>query len=179
MIYIGTYDSPIGVIYITTTQKELTGVWFDKQRVIKELKEEPLEKSTEVMEETMKWLDLYFAGEEPDFMPKCKMDGTAFRKAVWEILKEIPYGETTTYGEIAKKVAKQFGKTTMSAQAVGGAVGHNPIGILVPCHRVVGTNGNLTGYAGGIDKKIALLQLEKHDMSKFNDKKRPKWDERE
>ena len=115
-----------------------------------------------------KWLDRYFKGEKPQIS---ELDlapiGSDFAKNVWKLLCEIPYGEVTTYGEIAKKVAKIMNKTAMSAQAVGGAVGHNPISIIIPCHRVVGTNGSLTGYGGGIKNKVALLTLEKNDMSKF------------
>ena len=107
-----------------------------------------------------RWLDIYFSGQQPDFMPPLHMSGTPFQMAVWETLREIPYGQTTTYGAIARKIARQRGVSKMSAQAVGQAVGRNELSILVPCHRVVGTNGSLTGYAGGIDKKIQLLQLE-------------------
>lgn len=107
-----------------------------------------------------RWLDIYFSGQQPDFMPPLHMSGTPFQMAVWETLREIPYGQTTTYGAIARKIARQRGLSKMSAQAVGQAVGRNELSILVPCHRVVGTNGSLTGYAGGIDKKIQLLQLE-------------------
>lgn len=120
-----------------------------------------------VLEETARWLDIYFAGKEPDFTPAIKMEGSYFYQAVGEIMLEIPYGKTTTYGEIAKKVAKRMGKDSMSAQAVGGAVGHNSISVIIPCHRVVGSTGSLTGYAGGIKKKIYLLKLEKADMSKL------------
>ena len=114
------------------------------------------------------WLDRYFAGENPQIseLPLAP-SGSDFRQMVWKILCDIPSGQTTTYGEIAKKIAARTGRSTMSAQAVGGAVGHNPISIIIPCHRVVGTNGSLTGYAGGIDKKIALLELEGVDMTKY------------
>ena len=119
------------------------------------------------MLETIQWLDVYFAGKEPDFTPSLHLIGSDFRQAVWNILLSIPYGRTMTYGQIAKQLAKNTGIDKMSAQAVGGAVGHNPISIIVPCHRVVGTNGSLTGYAGGLDKKIALLKLEKTDTERF------------
>ena len=109
--------------------------------------------------------DLYFSGEEPNFTPLLHPNGSTFRKAVWQILLEIPYGQTITYGEIARRIAVMKNTSHMSAQAVGGAVGHNEISIIIPCHRVVGTNGSLTGYAGGIDKKISLLKLEHTDMS--------------
>ena len=107
-----------------------------------------------------RWLDIYFQGEAPDFTPPLRLAGTPFRKVVWEILLTIPYGQTMTYGEIASKIAEQKGIERMSAQAVGNAVGHNPIGIIVPCHRVVGSDGKLTGYAGGMERKKALLALE-------------------
>lgn len=120
-----------------------------------------------VFEETKKWLDIYFGGEAPDFTPPLRMETTSFRKAVWEIMLTIPFGKTMTYGEIADIIAKQKGVAKMSAQAVGGAVAHNSISLIIPCHRVVGAKGNLTGYAGGIDKKIQLLTLENVDMSAF------------
>lgn len=113
--------------------------------------------------ETAKWLDVYFSGKEPDFMPDILITGTPFRKRVAEIVLTIPYGKTMTYGEIASIIANEKGIEKMSARAVGGAVGHNSISIIIPCHRVVGTNGSLTGYAGGFDRKIALLNLEKNE----------------
>ena len=116
---------------------------------------------------TDKWLGIYFSGKEPHFTPPLSMKTTEFRKKVWKILLTIPYGKTMTYGEIAEKIAKDSGKAKMSAQAVGGAVGHNSISLIIPCHIVVGTNGSLTGYAGGIEKKKKLLELEKTDMSGF------------
>lgn len=119
------------------------------------------------MKEAKRWLDIYFTGREPDFMPPLHPIGSAFRQSVWEILLQIPYGQTVTYGEIARKLADKQGIAKMSAQAVGGAVGHNEISVIIPCHRVVGTSGSLTGYAGGVDKKAALLKLERADMSNF------------
>ena len=115
----------------------------------------------------MQWLDIYFSEKEPDFLPPLHPIGSAFRQDVWEILLQIPYGQTATYGEIARRLAERRGVPRMSAQAVGGAVGHNEISIIIPCHRVVGTNGSLTGYAGGIDKKVKLLESEHADMSGF------------
>ncbi len=122
------------------------------------------EKNLAVFDQTKRWLDLYFSGREPGFTPALNPAGSAFRRAVWEILLKIPYGKTTTYGQIAREIAVARGLAKMSAQAVGGAVGHNEISIIIPCHRVVGTHGSLTGYAGGIDRKIKLLQLEGVDM---------------
>ena len=117
--------------------------------------------------EAKRWLDIYFSGREPDFTPPLHPVGSAFQQAVWALLLGIPYGETTTYGTLARKLAEKQGLTHMSAQAVGGAVGHNDISLIIPCHRVVGANGSLTGYAGGIDKKIKLLELERADMKSF------------
>ena len=122
------------------------------------------ERNLAVFDQTKRWLDLYFSGREPGFTPALNPAGSAFRRAVWEILLKIPYGKTTTYGQIAREIAAARGLAKMSAQAVGGAVGHNEISIIIPCHRVIGAHGNLTGYAGGIDRKIKLLQLEGVDM---------------
>lgn len=124
----------------------------------------PKEKNLAVFDQTRRWLDLYFSGREPGFTPALNPVGSAFRRAVWEILLKIPYGRTTTYGQIAREIAAARGLAKMSAQAVGGAVGHNEISIIIPCHRVIGAHGSLTGYAGGIDRKIKLLQLEGVDM---------------
>lgn len=122
------------------------------------------EKNLAVFDQTRRWLDLYFSGREPGFTPALNPMGSAFRRTVWEILLKIPYGKTTTYGQIAREIATARGLAKMSAQAVGGAVGHNEISIIIPCHRVIGAHGSLTGYAGGIDRKIKLLQLEGVDM---------------
>ena len=139
----------------------MTGLWFEGQKYFGlYLDKEHEERELPVFEQAKQWLDVYFSGREPDFKVPLHFIGTDFQKEVWEILYSIPYGQTTTYGEIAKQLAAKRGLEHMSAQAVGGAVSHNEISILVPCHRVVGTNGSLTGYAGGIDKKIALLKLE-------------------
>ena len=111
--------------------------------------------------ETARWLDLYFSGKDPGFTPKIRMRATAFRETVWRILLTVPYGETVTYGEIADRAAKQMRLPRMSAQAVGGAVGHNTIALIIPCHRVIGADGSLTGYAGGVERKAVLLEMEK------------------
>ena len=168
MTYTYHYDSPLGGITLASNGTELTGLWFDGQKYFGDtLAKDCEEKRLPVLEQTVRWLDIYFAGREPDFMPPLYMQTTPFRKAVWEIMLAIPFGKTMTYGEIAEKIAKQKGLSKMSAQAVGGAVGHNSISLIIPCHRVVGTNGSLTGYAGGIEKKVRLLTLEKADMSSF------------
>ena len=169
MEYIHHYHSPLGGITMASDGEALTGLWFDGQKYFAvTLSKEHEEKRLSVFEETDRWLDIYFQGKEPDFLPPVSFaGGSEFRQEVWKILLSIPYGKTMTYGEIAACIAKQRGLTRMSAQAVGGAVGHNPISIIVPCHRVVGTDGSLTGYAGGIDKKVGLLKLEHADMEQF------------
>ena len=124
-------------------------------------------KELPLFSEAKRWLDIYFSGKEPNFLPPLRYDSTPFRKAVCDIMLTIPYGKTMTYGEIARIISKQKWSEKMSAQAVGGAVGHNPIALMIPCHRVVGTNGSLTGYGGGIERKVKLLELEKADMRTF------------
>ncbi len=162
------YESPLGGILLAADEKGLTGLWFSGAKYyaggldIKHTKGD-----LPVLDEAKRWLDIYFTGREPDFMPSLHITGTAFQLSVWSILQQIPYGETITYGAIAKQIAALRGLTRMSAQAVGGAVGRNKISILVPCHRVVGSSGSLTGYAGGVDKKSALLKLEGVDMTGF------------
>ena len=162
MNYIYKYISPIGIITLSSNGTALTGLWFDGQKYFAQALSEPYEENLlPVFEDTIKWLDIYFSGEIPDFTPELYVHSTPFRKAVYDILLTIPYGQTMTYGEIAEILAQQTGKKKMSAQAVGGAVGHNPVSIIIPCHRVVGADGSLTGYAGGLDRKIKLLKLEK------------------
>lgn len=162
MQYISHYQSPIGNILLAADTAGLTGLWFEEQKYYAlHLDKEHEEKELPVFERAERWLDIYFSGREPDFSVSLHFTGTAFQNEVWEILYSIPYGQTTTYGQIAKQLASKRGAPRMSARAAGGAVGHNKISIIVPCHRVVGSNGSLTGYAGGIDKKIKLLELEK------------------
>ena len=161
MEYIHHYKSPLGGITEAADGENLTGLWFDDQKYFAcSLDSCYEEKELPVFEQTDRWLDIYFGGKKPDFTPPLYMKTSIFRKAVWEIMLTIPYGKTMTYGEIADKIAKQKGIEKMSAQAVGGAVGHNAISLIVLCHRVVGTNGSLTGYAGGIDRKVRLLEME-------------------
>lgn len=168
MTFLQHYNSPLGGILLAADEIGLTGLWFDGQKYFaRDLPAEHVEQNTPVLSEAKRWLDIYFTGREPDFTPPLHPIGSVFRQAVWEILLQIPYGQTTTYGEIARQLAAKLGLPRMSAQAVGGAVGHNEISIIIPCHRVVGTNGSLTGYAGGIDKKVKLLELEHTDMSGF------------
>ncbi len=161
MQYISTYKSPLGNILLAADEIGLTGLWFYGQKYFAHnLDPVHEEKDLPVFEIAGKWLDIYFAGQKPDFMPPVHLPGTPFQVSVWKLLQQIPYGQTTTYGELARKIAGEKGLAHMSAQAVGGAVGHNPISIIVPCHRVVGSDGSLTGYAGGVDKKKYLLCLE-------------------
>lgn len=166
MIYTYHYRSPLGGITISSNGSEITGLWFDGQKYFGDtLPKNYEEKALPVFEKTKNWLDVYFSGKAPDFTPPLSMETTPFRKAVWDIMLTIPFGQTMTYGEIAENIARQRGLAKMSAQAVGGAVGHNSISLIIPCHRVVGANGSLIGYAGGIEKKVWLLTMEKADMS--------------
>lgn len=168
MQYTTTYQSPIGKILLAADAIGLTGLWFEGQKFYANgLACKNEKKEIPVFAEVKEWLDLYFSGEEPEVLPPIHMIGTEFQMEVWEILQKIPYGATTTYGEIAKEIARKRGLVRMSAQAVGGAVGHNEISIIIPCHRVVGANGSLTGYAGGIEKKKKLLELEGIDTQIF------------
>ena len=165
MMYTLHYDSPLGGILLAADEVGLTGLWFDGEKYFADaLDPEHKAQETPILREAKRWLDVYFCGQEPDFTPPLHPIGSPFRQEVWALLLQIPYGQTTTYGALAKQLAAMHGLSRMSAQAVGGAVGHNEISIIIPCHRVVGTNGSLTGYAGGIDKKAKLLTLEKIRM---------------
>lgn len=168
MNYLYSYKTPAGFddMILNSDGEFLTALCFEHSRDVRKLKEgEP--KKLPVFEETVRWLDLYFSGKQPDFIPKFRISATPFRERVVESMLKIPYGKTVTYGDIAAEIAKERGLTRLSAQAVGGAVGFNPICIIVPCHRVVGANGSLTGYGGGIRNKVALLELEGCDMTAF------------
>ena len=162
MDYLWHYDSPLGGMTMASDGESLTGLWFDRQRYFGTgMESTGLElQCLPVFDETCRWLDVYFSGEVPEFTPPLALHGTPFREAVWDILLTIPYGQTMTYGGIAALLAARHGLQRMSAQAVGGAVGHNPIAIIVPCHRVIGAGSSLTGYAAGLDRKHRLLQLE-------------------
>ena len=161
MDYVHHYMSPLGGITIASDGTALIGLWFDEQRFFAtSLSPEQAEKKLPVFEQAVRWLDLYFSGRNPGFTPPIKLRTTEFRQAVCNIMLAIPYGRTMTYGKIAEIVARRKGVPRMSAQAVGGAVGYNPISLIVPCHRVVGADGSLTGYAGGIYRKISLLKME-------------------
>ena len=168
MIYTQHYDSPLGGILLSADETGLTGLWFDGAKYFaKGLPRERTDRETPALLQAKQWLDLYFSGAEPDFTPPLHPAGTAFQQAIWQLLLQIPYGQTATYGELARRLAREKGRETLSAQAVGGAVGHNPISLVIPCHRVVGAGGNLPGYAGGVDKKRALLALEHVDIRKL------------
>ena len=161
MDYIHHYDSPLGRITMASDGSALVGLWFDGQAFFGDcLADETAERDLPVFDETDRWLEIYFRGKAPDFTPGIRMRGTGFRLSVWNILLTIPFGHTMTYGEIAGRIAAQRGVPRISPQAVGGAVGHNPISLIVPCHRVIGTDGSLTGYAGGIERKKKLLEME-------------------
>lgn len=161
MKYCRLYRSPLGIIVLESDGEALTGLWFDGQRYAgTALHETVADAALPVFEETAAWLDVYFGGRAPDITPSLRLDGTPFQQGVWKILRAIPYGQTVSYGEIALRIARQTGREKMSAQAVGGAVGRNPVSLIVPCHRVIGADGRLTGYAGGVDRKAWLLRLE-------------------
>ncbi len=166
MTYKCFYQTPEGFsdMLMNSDGEYLTGLWFVESKDASKHIMDCEEKMLPVFEDTMKWLDIYFSGNEPDFVPKYRIENlTDFRKEVSDYMKTIPYGITVTYGEIALSIAKKRGIKRMSAQAVGGAVGWNPISIIIPCHRVMGANNAITGYGGGIENKIALLKLEGHD----------------
>ena len=168
MTFLTHYDSPLGGVLLAADESGLTGLWFEGQKYFADnLPEERAERETETLALAKRWLDIYFAGKEPDFMPPLHPVGSPFRRAVWELLLEIPYGQTATYGKLSRRLAAKMGIAHMSAQAVGGAVGHNGISIIIPCHRVVGTGGSLTGYAGGVNKKVKLWELERAVMRGF------------
>lgn len=161
--YISRYPSPIGEILLVADEIGLTGLWLEGQKHLP-LSAYQEEETTHILA-AKQWLDLYFSGQEPNYTVPLHPMGTPFQMEVWEILSTIPYGQTMTYGEIAGQIAARRGMSKMSAQAVGGAVGRNKISILIPCHRVIGSDGSLTGYAGGLDKKVKLLEIEGIDLS--------------
>lgn len=168
MLYTIPYDSPLGCLLLAADERGVTGVWFEGEKSFANGDSgSHQERETAILQGAKRWLDMYFRGEEPDFMPPLHPIGSAFQQEVWAILRQIPYGTTRTYGDIAAQIARARGGAKMSAQAVGGAVGRNDIFILILCHRVVGTSGSLTGYAAGLEKKIRLLTLEGVDMGRF------------
>lgn len=167
MQYTSHYQSPLGGILLAADEAGLTGLWFEGQKYFAHgLDKKHEEKEIPLFETVRHWLDTYFSGTEPGFAVPLHFTGTSFQNEVWKILCAIPYGQTTTYTAVAKRLAERRNLEHMSPQAVGGAVGHNKISIIVPCHRVIGFRGSLTGYAGGIDKKQSLLALEGADIGK-------------
>ena len=168
MDYTWRFDSPLGDITLASDGEGLTGLWFDGQkRWGAGLGSERAEARLPVFDQAERWLGVYFSGREPDFAPPLRLRGTPFCRLVWAALQEIPYGQTATYAGIAEKVAARMGVSHMSPQAVGGAVGRNPVSLIVPCHRVVGRDGSLSGYAGGMDRKLRLLKLEGADTTEL------------
>lgn len=170
MIYKCLYNTPAGFsnMIMNSDGENLTGLWFENSRDSSKHIINCKEQDLEIFRETRRWLDIYFSGRNPDFIPKYKIENlTPFRQAVIDIMNSTKFGQTLTYNAIAKIIAKKRGLKKMSAQAVGGAVGWNPICIIIPCHRVVGANGNLTGYGGGIQNKVALLELENNNMKNY------------
>ncbi|NLP23431.1 MAG: methylated-DNA--[protein]-cysteine S-methyltransferase [Syntrophomonadaceae bacterium] len=168
MYYSTHYTSPVGDILLVSDENSIIGLWIGEQKYMEKTMPHDIiaKDDLPVLQEGVAWLDDYFAGKKPKLSRlSLAPRGSEFQQQVWRILREIPYGELTTYGKIAKEVAQRMGKARMSAQAVGGAVGHNPISIIIPCHRVVGANGSLTGYGGGMEKKIKLLEHEEVDMT--------------
>jgi len=164
MEYVHNIKSPVGKLTLSSDGDNISGLWIEGQKYFAcNLEKDALKQNLPVFENAEKWLDIYFSGTEPDFMPPLMPRGSQFQKSIWDLLRKIPYGKTISYGEIASRFeAKNKGRRT-SARAVGTAVGRNPISILIPCHRVIGKNGDLTGYAGGIPKKIKLLKIEGAD----------------
>ena len=165
MDFIYTCATPLGSVTLASDGEALTGLWFEGQKhFARGLDADHETHDLPVFRQAAEWLDIYFSGKEPGFMPPLRPRGSPFQKAVWDALLAIPYGKTVTYGQIADRINARRGQSRTSARAVGGAVGRNPISLLVPCHRVVGADGSLTGYAGGVERKRALLELEQKNI---------------
>ena len=161
MEYWHHYASPLGGITLSGDGEALSGLWFDGQKYFPGFPERQYDgKDLPVFAEAERWLDCYFSGRAPDFTPRLALRGTPFRQSVWNVLLTVPYGQTVTYGELAERIATDLRLSRMSARAVGNAVGHNPVSLIVPCHRIVGAGGRLAGYAGGLERKRKLLEME-------------------
>jgi methylated-DNA-[protein]-cysteine S-methyltransferase len=175
MDFTARYQSPLGGIVLASDGEALTGLWFERQKYFAATLSANTSENPDlpIFRQTLLWLDRYFGGGIPDFTPNLRVQSSDFRKHVWQLLLEIPYGHTVTYGEIARAIARENGLERMSAQAVGNAVGHNPIALIIPCHRVLGSDGSLTSYAAGTDKKAFLLDLEKTTLTKVVQHKLP------
>lgn len=172
MKYLNRYISILGLISLASDGKSLTGLWFGGQKYyMQTLDKNYIEKELEIFDLTKKWLNIYFKGQNPDFKIPVKYEGSEFRKEIFKILEDIPYGKTMTYGDIAKIIAKDRNIKTMSSQAVGSGISHNPISIIIPCHRIIGKNNFIGGYAGGIERKLKLLEFEGIDIEKIRIKK--------
>lgn len=169
MNYKKIYKSPLGNLFLLSDGKYLTGLYFENQKCFDEnLLKDYLDEDLEIFEKTFAWLDLYFSGKEPKFMPEFRFIGSEYRKRIWKLLLEIDYGKLVSYKDLANAYNKIFPKEKTSPRAVGNAVSHNLISIIVPCHRVIGSNKKLTGYAGGLDRKVKLLELEKVDIKNLS-----------
>lgn len=169
MQYTDTVSSPLGEIILAAEGDQLIGLWFAGQKYDQaglDVQAEP-KSDLPIFQQARTWLAAYFEGKDPGPLPPCAPKGTEFQRLVWGLLAQIPYGQTTTYGQLAVEVARATGKERSSSRAVGGAVGRNPVSIILPCHRVVGASKNLTGFSGGLDRKKALLILEGVDISQF------------
>lgn len=163
------YDSPLGGITLAAEDDALTGLWFDGQKYFGGPPGGPgTRRWFPVFGEACRWLDSYFDGRDPGFTPPLSLRGTPFRREVWEALRTVPFGQTCSYGALARRIAARSGHAPAPARAVGGAVGHNPVSLIIPCHRIIGSDGSLTGYAGGLERKLRLLQLERGDQPFFS-----------
>lgn len=174
-MYRWTYPSPLGELIMTGDERGLSGLWFREQnRFAAAVPKDAVWREMPVFRQTARWLETYFSGREPDFTPPLNLVGTPFQETVWALLLRIPYGATVSYGELARQTASALGKRLMAPQAVGGAVGRNPVSVIVPCHRVLAADGTLHGYGGGLERKVALLALEQGEAAEIPLDKREK-----
>ena len=178
MLYATTIPSPLGELTLVSTDAALTALWLDRRAFLADTAGRAVEERADALplKPGRDWIAAYFAGRRPGIgdLPLAP-EGTPFRRLIWRLLRDIPYGECVSYGELAREAARALGKERMSSRAVGGAVGRNPLAIIIPCHRVVGADGNLTGYGAGIARKIRLLELEGVDVRRFTLPRRGKY----